>query len=143
MKKLLLLQMMCAVIFAVGQSTMASAQAQDKVQDLNDQSEPPKLGIHWSRDFDPSPRATNEAKAAHTNKSANMTYHGGKIMTTAVTQTIFWGTSWGSYSGDEITGMDTWYQGFNQSHYAGTSDEYSGSNGKVGSTTAHLGHLMH
>ena len=30
-------------------------------------------------------------------KACNMTYHGGKIMPTAVSQTIFWGTSWGTY----------------------------------------------
>jgi hypothetical protein len=64
-----------------------------------------------------------------------MTYHGGKIMTTAVAQSIFWGTSWGSYSGDKITGMDSWYQGFGDSNYAKTSDEYTGSNGRVGAST--------
>ncbi len=74
--------------------------------------------------------------------SPNMTFHGGKIMTTTVTKAIFWGTSWGSYSGDKFTGIDTYYTGFNGSHYAGTSDEYTGSNGGVGSTTTHLGHLV-
>ena len=34
-----------------------------------------------------------------------MTNHGGKIMSTAVTKAIFWGTSWGSYTGDKITGL--------------------------------------
>ena len=64
-----------------------------------------------------------------------MTNHGGKIMPTAVTQAIFWGTSWPSYSGDEISGIDTWYKGFKVSNYAKASDEYAGTNGQVGPTT--------
>ena len=64
-----------------------------------------------------------------------MTYHGGVIMPTSNTEAIFWGTSWANYSGDKITGMDTWYTGFSNSNYAKTSDEYTGSNGQVGPTT--------
>jgi hypothetical protein len=63
-------------------------------------------------------------------------------MPSAVTQAIFWGLSWGSYSGDKITGMDTFYAGFNDSNYAKTSDEYTGGNGQVTSSTTHLGHLV-
>jgi hypothetical protein len=75
-------------------------------------------------------------------RTPNMTYHGGKIMTTAVTQAIFWGTSWGSYTGDKMTGIDTWYAGYSNSAYAGTSTEYTGSNGRVGAATTHLGHAV-
>jgi hypothetical protein len=141
MKKTVLLHMLCAAGLTLTQS--AFAQHDKNVEDLNDQTGPPKLGIHWSRDFDPNPRATNEAKAGGARtRNPNMTFHGGKIMTTAVTKAIFWGTSWGSYTGDKITGMDTWYSGFNQSNYAGTSDEYTGSNGKVSSNTVHQGHVI-
>jgi hypothetical protein len=35
-----------------------------------------------------------------------MTYHGGKIVPNAATQAIFWGTTWGNYSGDEFTGYE-------------------------------------
>jgi hypothetical protein len=71
-----------------------------------------------------------------------MTNHGGKIMTTAVTASIFWGTSWSSYSGDEMTGIDSWYTGFSNSNYAKTSDEYSGSNGQVGQSTSYQGRIV-
>jgi hypothetical protein len=71
-----------------------------------------------------------------------MTYHGGKIMPTAVTEAIFWGPGWNTTPGDKISGMDLWYQGFNQSHYASTSDEYTGSNGQVGSNTIYLGSVI-
>jgi hypothetical protein len=36
-----------------------------------------------------------------------MTYHGGKIVPNAATQAIFWGTTWGNYSGDEFTGYES------------------------------------
>ncbi len=101
------------------------------------------LGIHWARGFKPNARAANDARigTART-RNVNMTYHGGKIMTTAVTKDIFWGTSWGSYSGDKITGMDTWYIGSEGSNYSATSDEYTGTNGQVGASTKHLGHII-
>ena len=70
-----------------------------------------------------------------------MTYHGGVIMPTSnVTEAIFWGTSWGTYNGDKMTGMDRYYQGFGNSNYAKTTDEYTGSNGQVGPTSRYAGH---
>jgi hypothetical protein len=71
-----------------------------------------------------------------------MTYHGGQIMPTAMTQSIFWGKGWAGYTGDKIDGMDLWYVGFGDSNYAKTSDEYTGSNGQVTSGTTHLGHIV-
>jgi hypothetical protein len=89
-----------------------------------------------------SPRGTQRGtvRAART-RTANMTYHGGKIMPTAISKAIFWGVSWTSYAGDEITGIDSFYTGFSNSNYARTSDEYTGSNGKVGATTTYQGHV--
>lgn len=71
-----------------------------------------------------------------------MTNHGGKIMPTANITAIFWGTSWGSYTGDKMTGMDTWYTGHSNSNYATTVDEYTGTNGRVGAATSYSGHLL-
>ena len=60
-------------------------------------------------------------------------------MNNAVARPIFWGTSWPSYTGDEITGMDTWYAGFGGSNYAATSNEYTGTNNtKVTSSVSSL-----
>ena len=63
-----------------------------------------------------------------------MTYHGGVIMPSTVSESIFWGPSWAnsSFTGDKISGLDSWYSGFSASNYAKTSDEYTGSNGQVG-----------
>ncbi len=106
------------------------------VQDLTlPHQGPPMLGIHWSRED----HASHQARPS---KSPLMTYHGGKIMKTAVTQAIFWGPSWGSNTNDKISGIDTWYAGHSDSNYAKTVDEYTGSNGTVGATNTHLGHLI-
>lgn len=146
MSRMLLLPIFLSAGLALGQSNAAPPKDVAPAQDLTDQNDPPKLGLHWSRDFDPNPRASNdaknEAKAARPHSNPNMTYHGGKIMPTAVTEAIFWGPTWNTNPGDKISGMDAWYAGFNQSHYAATSDEYTGTNGQVGSNTIYLGHVL-
>lgn len=50
---------------------------------------PPILGITWARGVAPSVAPPRRG-------SANMTYHGGKIMPTAVSKAIYWGPSWGN-----------------------------------------------
>jgi len=92
------------------------------------------LGIHYAK---------GQARSGGSSGSPDMTLHGGDIMTTADTTAIFWGTSWASYTGDKITGLDTWYSGFNGSNYAKASDEYKGVSGdQVGAATTHHGHLL-
>ncbi len=137
--------LLCATGLAFGQATTNTVSVQNSLpsENLNVQTGPPMLGLHWARGFEPNGRITSEASTqAIRRRSPNMTYHGGKVMPTAVTQSIFWGSSWGSYSGDKITGMDQWYEGFNLSNYAKTSDEYTGTNGQVGSGTTYLGHIV-
>jgi hypothetical protein len=99
-------------------------------------AEPPMLGIQYAQDA-VRPLAAPAA-------SPLMLFHNGKIMPTAVTQNIFWGASWGnaSFVGDKVTGLDSWSTGFSGSHYAQTSDEFTGTNGTVGATTRHLGHIV-
>ena len=142
MKRLLLPALLFAASLALGQAKSDNAPSKDEVQDLNTHGDPPMLGIRWARGFEPNARVANEAKPARPRSSPNMTYHGGVIMQNAVTEAIFWGTSWPGYSGDKITGMDSWYGGFHGSKYADTSDEYTGSNGQVTSTTTYLGHKI-
>jgi len=136
-KSVFLAAAVCLPLLAFGQ---ASSSAQSVPEDLSTTGDPPMLGIHWIRGFEPAARL----REAHHGGggSALMTYHGGKILPTAVTKNIFWGTSWGSYTGDKITGLETWYMGFGGSNYAKTSDEYTGSNGQVGATTTHQGNVI-
>lgn len=142
MKKWFLLSILTCICSTIALGQAASSTTQD-LSTLHGQPEPPMLGIHWARGFDPFARA-NEARSgqAGRKRSPNMTYHGGKIMPIANTTAIFWGTGWAGYTGDEITGMDSWYTGFGGSNYAKTSDEYTGTNGQVTATTSHDGHLI-
>lgn len=146
MNKLLLLPLFCATGLALGQAAteaQPAAQTTNQPEILNLQLDPPMLGIHWTRGFQPNARIAGEALSPNRgSRSPNMVYHGGKIMPTAITEAIFWGTSWASYSGDKISGMDLWYEGFNVSNYAKTTDEYTGTNGQVTSSTRHLGHVV-
>ena len=66
-------------------------------------------------------------------------------MSTVVSKAIFWGASWSnaSYQSDKVSGLDTWYTYHSGSHYAATSNEYTGTNGQVGSTGfLHQGHTF-
>jgi hypothetical protein len=74
--------------------------------------------------------------------SVNMIWHNGTILVANKTQAIFWGTSWTSYSGDIVTGLDTFFGGFGGSNYAKASTEYTGSNGQVTASSSYLGHVI-
>ena len=78
---------------------------------------PEMLGIHWTKEM----HAARQARV----RSPNMTYHGGKIMPTAVMKAIFWGPSWSNstFVGDKITGLDSWYTGHSGSNYAKTVND--------------------
>jgi hypothetical protein len=89
-------------------------------------------GVSWTR----------EESGLRARRSANMTYHGGKIMPTAVTKNIFWGASWASDTSDIISGLDAWYTGYSNSNYSGTVTEYTGTNGGIGRATSHQGHVI-
>lgn len=124
-KWLLLCVILSLGLFSFGQDADSEASPPQDLSATSGQHNPPMLGIHWARGFDPFARF---AKGSN----PNMTYHGGVIMQSTVSQAIFWGTSWATYSGDKISGLDSWYTGFSNSNYAKTSDEYTGSNGQVG-----------
>jgi hypothetical protein len=138
LRNLLIAALACPLApFAMAHDKDTTSPFDPTVQDLTlERGGPPMLGIHWAREH-----AANHARPS---KSPVMTYHGGKIMTTAVTQAIFWGPSWANanFAADKITGLDLWYQGHSNSNYAKTVDEYTGSNGTVGAVTTHLDHLI-
>ena len=74
---------------------------------------------------------TAAAHAKHTS-SPNLIYHGGPVRTsTTSVYPIFWGASWPSYSGDEITGIDGFYASVGNSSYVGTNTEYTDRSGHV------------
>lgn len=88
--------------------------------------------------------AGGQAQAHLARASANMTYHKGKVLGTAVTKTFFRGVGWATYPGDKITGLDSWYAGFSGSNYENTVNEFADSTGLHAGTspTAHQGHYV-
>jgi hypothetical protein len=76
-------------------------------------------------------------------KLALLSYHGGPIMPFTHTYPIFWGSSWTGYTGDKISGMDSWYKGFGGTSYANTTTEYNEADGKfVGTGSTFEGHHL-
>jgi hypothetical protein len=142
----MLKNLLMAAVVAQAFSGLAIAHDPDKtspfdrnVEDLTSRGEPPMMGIHWSREM-----AGARLNAARRGNNPNMTYHGGKIMPTAVSKAIFWGPSWtnSTFVGDKITGLDAWYTGHSNSNYSRTVDEYTGSNGQVSAATTYQGHVI-
>ncbi len=137
-KWLFLVAILCFAGTCLGQDADSSAASRQDLSTINGTHEPPMLGIHWARGFSPFARVPQRGN------NPNMTYYGGVIMTSTVSEAIFWGPSWASsgFVGDKITGLDNWYTGFSNSNYAKTSDEYTGSNGQVGPSVTHDGHII-
>jgi len=106
-------------------------------QDVNknpNKKEPPILGPHW---------AGGVAHEKGASSSPDMTYHGGPILPSVSVTAIFWGASWPTYTGDEITGMDKWYTGVGGTSYVATVDEYTDSSGQqVSSSITYNGHVV-
>ena len=112
--------------------------------ELNHQGEPAMLGIHWTREF-AAKRPALIGGGGGLLGGPNMTYHNGKIMPTVVSKAIFWGPSWAnaSFVGDKVAGLDQWYTAHSGSNYAKTANEWTGTNGQVGSTgLIHQGHII-
>jgi hypothetical protein len=121
-------------------AAVAMACGQESQNQLDQADAPPMLGVHLTRDANDT-AVRGELRVA-ARRSPNMTYHGGVIMPTANIHPIFWGTSWPSYTGDKMTGIDSFYAGFSNSNYSKTCDEYTGSNGTVGPATSSATHVV-
>jgi hypothetical protein len=85
-----------------------------------------------------------EAAPSKGGASPLMTWHGGSVLTSTNTYAIFWGSEWSSasFAGDKIGGMDSFFQGFGGSRFAGTTTEYTGSNGQVTTASTYKGHTL-
>jgi hypothetical protein len=116
----------------VASNTPAASGALDTVAGTG-RPEPPMLGAHAVRGASP-----------FGGTSAVMTWHSGAVLTNAAVTAIFWGASWSdpTFTGDKITGIDSFYQGYGGSHYASASAEYTGTNGQVGTAVAYGGNLI-
>jgi hypothetical protein len=79
-------------------------------------------------------------------RNPNMTNHGGPVLTSspAAVQAIFWGTKWANstFIGDKFTGLDSFYNGWTNSGYSGTTTEYPGSNGQTSGVVNYAGRIV-
>ena len=121
--------------------TSAQLQAQE-AQSGHGKPEPPMAGVHWAKGQAPK---TNGASKT----SPLLTPHGGDIMPSVQpVQAIFWGLNWGgptaaTFTGDKITGIDTFYGDIGNSAYSHTCSEYSGPSGtSVGDSITYNGHSV-
>jgi hypothetical protein len=83
----------------------------------------------------------------HKNRSQQLLYHNGGVMTTgASVRAIFWGSSWNSsnFAGDKIAGIDTFYNAVGSTAYSGTNTEYTQLGGQTVSDTVSYsdGHVV-
>jgi hypothetical protein len=98
--------------------------------------------VHLQKSFIQLPELAGRRAGA--GSSALMLFHNGTILLANKTEAIFWGSSWNnaSFAGDIVTGIDSFFAGFGGSSYAGDSTEYTGTNGRVTSTSSYLGHVV-
>lgn len=101
--------------------------------------EPPILGPHWTRE---------QARQRPASTNNDLLYHGGPILPGVSTTAIFWGSSWATYTGDKMSGMDKWYahagtvSGGSGSAYEATVNEYTDSSGhRVSTAVTYGGHI--
>jgi len=99
-------------------------------------AEPQMAGVHWAKGQAPP--------SGGAPSSPNLSWHGGPIMDIAVVQPIFWGSSWSnaSFTGDKITGLDTFYAGFGNTAFALTNSEYAGLDLTFRGGVAYNAHIM-
>ena len=116
-----------------------SVSAQDANKNPN-KKEPPMFGPHWAR---------GAARPHLATTSPDMVYHGGPILPSVTVKAIFWGSSWPTYTGDEISGLDRWYKyvgtsaGGSGSSYQASVNEYNDSAGNyVTTATTYQGHVI-
>jgi hypothetical protein len=100
--------------------------------------EPPQLGLHMARGSGGPPSGGGGTS------NVNMTWHNGSILTSTTVTAIFWGSRWSNatFVGDKFDGIDSFYSGLGGTSYAGTSTEYSGTNGQVGTAVSYNGHII-
>jgi hypothetical protein len=134
MKKCVISGVWTVVLFLAVQSVALFAQ---DAQSGHGDTEPSIAGIHWAK-------GEAQPAAGRTTGSPDMTWHGGPIMATAATAAIFWGTSWSNatFSGDKVSGLDSFYSGIGLSTYANTCNEYTDSTHQVTSGITYNGHVF-
>src|SRR6202142_220882 len=91
------MSMKCSIpVLVLLASSLVSAQSPNNNPNKN---EPPMLGPHLTREE----AAKQAAQAPQAHKRGDLLYHGGIILPSVTTQAVFWGKTWGTYTGDKIS----------------------------------------
>jgi hypothetical protein len=113
-----------AMVAALMTSQSVNLFAQEDKSD-REKSELPEAAIFWAKGHANHSTRTSSG-------SPNLIWHGGNIMPNVQVTPIFWGAKWGgNFTGDKMTGLQTFYMGIGFSTYANTTDEYGDANGFV------------
>jgi len=133
--KLLSTRMLAASVIvgllgAVALPAWAASEKNPKPEEFAAQDDPPAV-VHWAK-----------GQGGGAGVQPNMTWHNGPVLQTTAVTPIFWGSSWGSYKGDEITGIDLFYAGVGNSNYAKTTNEYNDNHGYVTAAITPTAHLL-
>jgi hypothetical protein len=96
---------------------------------------PPSLAAGPAFGFVPSHNANQAAKGK--GKLQLLSWHGGPVMHSTTVVPVYWGTGWSSptFTGDKVTGLDTFYSGVGGTPYARTNGEYTDGPGSFVNTT--------
>ncbi len=129
------------VVFAIAATFGCAALLAQDAQSGHGQPEPPMAGVHWAKGEGPDHGAKSSPSGP---SSPNLNWHGGNIMFTAQTTAIFWGSSWANagFTGDKVSGLDSFYSGMGYTGYAKTCNEFNDANGYVTDTLTYTGHII-
>jgi hypothetical protein len=98
-------------------------------------SGPPSFAAGPAFGFVPS-RNANHASHAGRGRVSLLTWHFGPVMHSTTVVPVYWGSRWGnsSFTGDKVSGLDTFYSNVHGTAYAHTNSEYTDSSGNVDTT---------
>ena len=138
-----------AMAAALGASASAAEQADPAALAADEDH---SGAVHYHRPHDPAgrPMAPDSgghsdlrggANAGKSSTSAAVVYGGGPILANIAVRVVPAGPNWSQpkFVADKFTGLDAFFEGYAASRYAATADEYTGSNGTVGSALAYQG----
>jgi hypothetical protein len=96
---------------------------------------PPSVAAGPAFGFVPS-RNANHASHAGRGHVSLLTWHFGPVMHSTTVVPVYWGSRWGnsSFTGDKVSGLDTFYSNVHSTGYARTNSEYTDGAGNVNTT---------
>jgi hypothetical protein len=94
---------------------------------------PPSIAAGPAFGFVPSRNANHQKPRG---RLQLLSWHNGPVMHSTTVVPVFWGSNWDStsFTGDKISGLDTFYSNVGGTGYASTNAEYTDGSGNVNTT---------